>query len=24
VTIGGRDEKVTVPPQGTERNFRVQ
>jgi len=24
VTIGGRDEQVTVPPQGTERNFRVQ
>jgi hypothetical protein len=24
VTIGGRNEQVTVPAQGTERNFRVQ
>jgi hypothetical protein len=24
LTIGGRTEKVLVPPQGTERNFRVQ
>jgi len=24
LTIGGRNEQVTVPPQGTERNFRVQ
>jgi len=24
VTIGGRDEQVAVPPQGTQRNFRVQ
>ena len=24
LSIGGRDEQVTVPPQGTERDFRVQ
>lgn len=24
VTIGGRNEQVAVPPQGTQRNFRVQ
>ncbi len=24
LTIGGRDEQVAVPPQGTQRNFRVQ
>ena len=24
VTIEGRNEEVTVPPQGTERNFRVK
>ena len=24
LTIEGRDEQVTVPPQGTERNFRVK
>jgi hypothetical protein len=24
LTVGGRNEQVTVPPQGTERNFRVQ
>ncbi len=25
VTVGGgREEQVTVPPEGTERNFRVQ
>jgi len=24
LTIGGRNEQVMVPPQGTERNFRVQ
>jgi hypothetical protein len=24
LTIAGRDEQVAVPPQGTERNFRVQ
>jgi hypothetical protein len=24
VSVGGRTERVTVPPQGTERNFRVQ
>ena len=24
LTIEGRNEQVTVPPQGTERNFRVK
>ena len=24
LTIEGRDEQVAVPPQGTERNFRVK
>ena len=24
LTIGGRNEQVAVPPQGTQRNFRVQ
>jgi hypothetical protein len=24
LTVGGRSEQVTVPPQGTERDFRVQ
>ena len=24
LTIGGRTEKVLVPPRGTERNFHVQ
>jgi len=24
LTVGGRNEQVAVPPQGTQRNFRVQ